>query len=41
MPYQAPVKEMRFMLEHIAGLGDIAALPAYAHATSEDQKSVV
>ncbi|MFN7114749.1 MAG: acyl-CoA dehydrogenase [Alphaproteobacteria bacterium] len=35
MPYQAPVKEMRFVLDHIAGLDALAALPAYAHATPD------
>lgn len=35
MTYQAPMKEMRFALDHIARLGDLAALPAYAHATPD------
>lgn len=35
MPYQAPVKEMRFVLDHIAGLDELAGLPAYSHATPD------
>lgn len=35
MPYHAPVKEMRFVLDHIAGLDELAALPAYSHATTD------
>ena len=35
MPYQAPVKEMRFVLDHIAGLDELASLPAYSHATPD------
>jgi alkylation response protein AidB-like acyl-CoA dehydrogenase len=35
MPYHAPVKEMRFVLDHIAGLEALSALPAYSHATPD------
>lgn len=41
MSYQAPVKEMRFMLDHIAGMDDIAALPAYAHATPDMVEAIL
>lgn len=41
MSYQAPVKEMRFVLEHIAGLGEISALPAYAHATPDMVEAIL
>ncbi|MDP2205548.1 MAG: acyl-CoA dehydrogenase [Alphaproteobacteria bacterium] len=35
MPYHAPVKEMRFVLDHIAGLEELSTLPAYGHATPD------
>ena len=35
MAYQAPVKEMRFVLDHIARMAELSALPAYAHATPD------
>ncbi len=35
MAYQAPVKEMRFVLDHIARMGELSAMPGYAHATPD------
>lgn len=31
-PYQPPVKDIAFLLEHVAGYPDIAALPGFEHA---------
>ncbi|HUG83454.1 MAG TPA: acyl-CoA dehydrogenase [Euzebya sp.] len=35
MTYRAPVKDMMFVLEHVAGLGEIAEIEAFAHADAE------
>ena len=33
--YRAPIEDMRFVMEEIAGLNDIAALPGYEDATPD------
>ncbi len=35
MSYAAPIAEMRFLLDEICGLAELAALPAFAEATPE------
>ncbi|MEE8603625.1 acyl-CoA dehydrogenase [Euzebya tangerina] len=35
MSYRAPVKDMMFTLEHVAGLDEIAQIDAFAHAESD------
>ena len=35
MPYRAPVKDIRFILDHVAGFAEVAATPRFAEATSE------
>ena len=34
-PYQAPLADMRFVLEELHGSGDIAKLPGYEEATPD------
>ena len=33
--YSAPTKDMRFVLNHIAGLGELASFEAYREATPD------
>ena len=33
--YTAPMREMQFVIEELVGLGDIASLPGYEHATPD------
>jgi hypothetical protein len=35
MTYQAPVKDMLFVLNHLAGLPQVAALPGFEEATPD------
>ncbi len=35
MTYRAPVKDMMFVLEHVAGLDEIQAMEAFAHAETD------
>ena len=35
MTYTAPLADMRFALREVAGLGQVAALPGYEHATDD------
>jgi alkylation response protein AidB-like acyl-CoA dehydrogenase len=39
--YRAPLADMRFVLEEVAGLADIAALPGYQDATPELAEAVL
>jgi alkylation response protein AidB-like acyl-CoA dehydrogenase len=41
MDYVAPVKDMRFALEHVAGLADLAALPGLDNAEAETVAAVL
>lgn len=41
MTYQAPVKDMLFVLNHLAGLPQVAALPDYADATPDTAQAVL
>ncbi|MHB0922154.1 MAG: acyl-CoA dehydrogenase [Thiomonas delicata] len=41
MRYTAPVKDMAFCLEHLAGLPDIARLPGYEDATPDTARAVL
>ncbi|MBB1626999.1 acyl-CoA dehydrogenase [Achromobacter sp. UMC71] len=41
MTYQAPVKDMLFVLNHLAGLPQVAALPDYAEATPDTAQAVL
>ncbi|WP_374646240.1 acyl-CoA dehydrogenase [Tabrizicola sp.] len=35
MPYRAPVRDLRFILQHVAGFAKVAATPRFAEATPE------
>jgi acyl-CoA dehydrogenase len=35
MPYRAPVKDIRFILDHVAGFADVSATPRFAEATPD------
>ena len=39
--YQAPLKDMRFVLNELAGLGEIAKLPGYEEATPETVDAIL
>ena len=39
--YQAPLKDMRFVLNHLAGLADVAKLPGYEEATPETVDAIL
>src|SRR5438874_5962502 len=39
--YRAPLKDMRFVLNELAGLGDVAKLPGYADATPETVDAIL
>lgn len=41
MPYAAPLKDIRFVLEHIADINGIAALPGYEHASADVVEAVL
>lgn len=41
MTYQAPVKDMLFVLNHLAGLPQVAALPQFAEATPDTAQAVL
>jgi alkylation response protein AidB-like acyl-CoA dehydrogenase len=41
MTYTAPLADMRFALREIAGLGQVAALPGYEHATDDTVDAVL
>ncbi|MGE6917785.1 acyl-CoA dehydrogenase [Achromobacter kerstersii] len=41
MTYQAPVKDMLFVLNHLAGLQQVAALPGYEEATPDTAQAVL
>jgi acyl-CoA dehydrogenase len=35
MPYRAPVKDIRFILDHVVGFAEVAATPRFADATPD------
>jgi acyl-CoA dehydrogenase len=39
--YQAPLKDMRFVLNHLAGLGEVAKLPGYEEATPDTVDAIL
>ena len=39
--YQAPLKDMRFVLNHLAGLADVAKLPGYEEATPDTVDAIL
>src|ERR1044072_3987138 len=41
MTYTAPLADMRFALREVAGLGKVAALPGYEHATDDTVDAVL
>ncbi len=41
MPYTAPLKDMRFVLQHIAGMEELVRLPGYEHATPDVVEAVL
>ena len=41
MTYTAPLADMRFALREVAGLGQVAALPGYEHATDDTVDAVL
>ncbi len=40
-PYTAPLRDMRFVLNEVAGLGEVAALPGYEAATPDSIDAVL
>src|ERR1700722_3199681 len=41
MPYHPPLKDMRFVLRHVAGMDDLAQFSAYDHATPDVVEAVL
>jgi alkylation response protein AidB-like acyl-CoA dehydrogenase len=41
MSYQAPLKDMRFVLNELAGLGEVAKLPGYQDATQDTVDAIL
>ena len=41
MSYQAPLKDMRFVLNELAGLGEVARLPGYQDATPDTVDAIL
>src|SRR5215510_335003 len=41
MSYSAPLKDMRFVLNELAGLGEVAKLPGYQDATSDTVDAIL
>ena len=41
MSYSAPLKEMRFVLNELAGLGEVAKLPGYGEATPDTVDAIL
>jgi alkylation response protein AidB-like acyl-CoA dehydrogenase len=39
--YQAPLKDMKFVLNELAGLGEVAKLPGYAEATPDTVEAIL
>ena len=39
--YKAPLQDMMFVLEHVAGMEKIAGFPGYEHATIEMTEGVL
>src|SRR5438128_11691425 len=39
--YQAPLKDMRFALNELAGLGEVAKLPGYGDATPDTVDAIL
>ena len=35
MPFRAPVKDIRFILDHVAGFAEVSATPRFADATPD------
>jgi alkylation response protein AidB-like acyl-CoA dehydrogenase len=41
MPYRAPVKDIRFILDHVVGFAEVAATPRFAEATPELAEAIL
>ncbi|MFN6926123.1 MAG: acyl-CoA dehydrogenase [Tabrizicola sp.] len=41
MPYRAPVRDIRFILDHVVGFADVAATPRFAEATPELAEAIL
>ena len=41
MPYRAPVKDIRFILDHVVGFADVAATPRFAEATPDLAEAIL
>ena len=41
MPYRAPVKEFRFLFDHVVGYGDVTATERFAEAAGETTEAVL
>ena len=41
MTYSAPLNDMQFVMQHLAGMDEIAALPDFAETTSDDMVSAI
>jgi alkylation response protein AidB-like acyl-CoA dehydrogenase len=41
MPYRAPIPELRFVLDHVAGFAEVAATPRFADASAETVTAIL
>ena len=41
MPYRAPVKDIRFILDHVVGFAEVAATPRFAEATPDLAEAIL
>jgi hypothetical protein len=41
MPYRAPVRDIRFILDHVVGFADVAATPRFADATPDLAQAIL
>ena len=41
MPYRAPVKDIRFILDHVAGFAEVAATPRFSAATPDLAEAIL
>ena len=41
MPYRAPVSDLRFILDHVAGFAEVTATERFGHATPDLAEAVL
>ena len=41
MPYRAPVTDLRFILNHVSGFGEVAATERFAEATGDMVEAIL